>query len=231
MSVDINVIGSHKIRSIPGGEQVELKTFWQDQDAVVIFFRRWGCMLCRLWAKELSEIAPVLKKNNIKLVGIGVENAGSKEFLEGKFFDGELYHVDDISTYHTLGFKRFNVVSIITSLFWKQSREAIAKGRGMGLGGDYKGDWVQTGGALLVEKGGNVIRHFVQTGPGDHLNNKDILKHFNLEAEYKEETMANKVRDNIECNKPSDKLSVKNFLPFEPIHVIWCSRRCKQTKV
>ncbi|KPJ16341.1 Prostamide/prostaglandin F synthase [Papilio machaon] len=131
MSVDINVIGSHKIRSIPGGEQVELKTFWQDQDAVVIFFRRWGCMLCRLWAKELSEIAPVLKKNNIKLVGIGVENAGSKEFLEGKFFDGELYHVDDISTYHTLGFKRFNVVSIITSLFWKQSREAIAKGRGM----------------------------------------------------------------------------------------------------
>ncbi|XP_013145676.1 PREDICTED: prostamide/prostaglandin F synthase-like isoform X2 [Papilio polytes] len=230
MSVDINAIGSHKIRSVPGGEQVELKTFWQDQDAVVIFFRRWGCMLCRLWAKELSEIAPVLKKNNIKLVGIGVENAGSKDFMEGKYFDGELYHVEDISTYNTLGFKRFNVVSIITSLFWKQSREAIAKGRGMGLHSDLIGDSLQNGGCLLIQNGGK-SRHFVQLGPADMLPNVDILEHFNLEAEYKEETMANKVRDNIECNKQRDKPSIKNFLPFEPIHVIWCSRRCKQTKV
>ncbi|XP_068624505.1 prostamide/prostaglandin F synthase-like [Battus philenor] len=201
MSVDINTIGSHKIRSIPGGEEVELKSFWQDQDAAVIFFRRWGCMFCRLWAKELSEIAPVLKKNNIRLVGVGVENAGSKEFLDGKFFDGELYHVEDLSTYQNLGFKRFNVVSIITSLFWKESREAIAKGRGMGLGGDLKGDWVQVGGALLVGKGGKVISHFVQTGPGEHLHNKEILKHFNLEGEYVEETMANKDRENVQCKK------------------------------
>lgn len=44
------------------------------------------------------------------------------------------------------------------------------------LGGDLKGDWVQVGGALVVEKGGNVLRHFVQTGPGQHLPNLEILK-------------------------------------------------------
>ncbi|CAH2061823.1 unnamed protein product, partial [Iphiclides podalirius] len=197
-SMDVNTIGTHKIRSIPGGEVMELKSIWQEQDAVVIFFRRWGCMLCRLWAKELSEIAPVLRKHNIRLVGVGVEGAGSKEFLESKFFDGELYHVEDISTYQKLGFKRFNVVSIITSLFWKQSREAIAKGKGMGLGGDLKGDWTQTGGVVLA-KGGDVTRPFVQTGPGDHMPNLDILKHFNLESEYRQETMANKKRENLEC--------------------------------
>lgn len=35
---------------------------------------------------------------------------------------------------------------------------------------------MQTGGALLVGKGGNLQREFIQTGPGDHLSNLDILK-------------------------------------------------------
>lgn len=35
---------------------------------------------------------------------------------------------------------------------------------------------MQTGGAVLVEKGGKLLRHFVQTGPGDHLSNKEILQ-------------------------------------------------------
>lgn len=200
MTLDLSALGSHKVKSIPSGEPVELKSFWQEQNVAIVFFRRWGCIFCRLWAKELSEIAPVLKKNNIRLVGIGVEEVGSKDFIDGKFFDGNLYYVEDRSTYQALGFKRFNVVSIITSLFWKQSREAISKGRSMGLGGDLKGDWVQTGGLLLVEKGGNLLRHFTQTGPSDHLSNKDILKLFDLENEYNAETMANKKRDDLECN-------------------------------
>ncbi|XP_050358209.1 prostamide/prostaglandin F synthase-like [Nymphalis io] len=200
MTPDIIALGSQKVKSIPGGESVELKTFWQDQNAAIIFFRRWGCLFCRLWAKELGEIAPILKKNNIKLVGVGVEEAGSKDFIDGKFFDEELFCVEDRSTYQMLGFKRFNVVTILTSLLWKQSRDAISKGKSMGLGGDLKGDWVQTGGALFVEKGGKVIRHFVQTGPSEHMPNEDILKLFGLENEYKAETMANKKRDEMECN-------------------------------
>lgn len=37
---------------------------------------------------QLGEIAPVLKKNNIRLVGVGVEEVGAKDFIDGKFFDG-----------------------------------------------------------------------------------------------------------------------------------------------
>ncbi|CAH2098671.1 unnamed protein product [Euphydryas editha] len=233
MTPDVNAIGSQKVKSIPGGESVEMRSFWQDQNVAIFFFRRWGCMFCRLWAKELSEIAPVLKKNNIKLVGIGVEDAGSKEFVDGKFFDGDLYYVEDRSTYQMLGFKRFNIVSLMTSLFWKQSREAIAKGKSMGLGGDLKGDWVQTGGALFVEKGGKVLRHFSQTGPSDHLSNKDILKLFDLENEYKAETMANKKREELECNRRSLKpwRLILRECPLTPIHNIWAERRCKQSQV
>ncbi|RVE49907.1 hypothetical protein evm_005375 [Chilo suppressalis] len=176
----------------------ELKSFWEDQNVAIIFLRRWGCTLARLWAKELGEIAPILQKHNVKLIGIGVEEAGSKEFVDAKYFDGELYYVDNLSTYQSLGFKKFNVISILASLFWKQSRDALSKGRGMGLGGDLKGDWGQTGGALLVEKGGKVLQHFVQTGPGDHLPNLEILKHFGLENEYKAEVTGNKKPEEIE---------------------------------
>uniref|UniRef100_A0A2A4J138 Uncharacterized protein n=1 Tax=Heliothis virescens TaxID=7102 RepID=A0A2A4J138_HELVI len=110
------------------------------------------------------------------MIGVGVEEAGSKEFISGKFFDGELYHVENISTYQTLGFKRFNVVTILTSLFWKQSRDAIFKGRGMGLESDLIGDGLQNGGALFVRKGGKLCFHFVQVGPADRYPNTDILE-------------------------------------------------------
>ncbi|XP_045781129.1 prostamide/prostaglandin F synthase-like isoform X2 [Maniola jurtina] len=176
MSVDLSVIGAHKVKSIPCGEVVEMKSFWQDQDVAIIFFRRWGCIFCRLWAKELGEIAPILKKNNIKLVGIGLETAGSKEFIDGKFFDGDLYYVEDRSTYQTLGFKRFNVVTILTSLLWKQSREAIVKGKSLGLHNDLIGDGLQNGGALLIKESGELLLRYVQDIPADWLTNMEICK-------------------------------------------------------
>lgn len=45
-------------------------------------------MLCRLYAKELSQIVPILKKNDVDIVGIGLEELGGKEFLEGNYFAG-----------------------------------------------------------------------------------------------------------------------------------------------
>ncbi|XP_030041212.1 prostamide/prostaglandin F synthase isoform X2 [Manduca sexta] len=199
MSSDITEIGAQKVKSIANGEVVELKSFWENQNVAIIFFRRWGCMFCRLWAKELGDIKPVLDKHNIKLVGIGVEEAGSKDFVDGKYFDGDLYYVENISTYQLLGFKRFNLVTILTSLFWKQSREAMVKGRAMGLENDLIGDGLQNGGAFIIKEGGKTIYHFVQMAPADYFTGADILKHFGLENEYNPETMANKKPEPAEC--------------------------------
>ncbi|KAL0859830.1 hypothetical protein ABMA27_010170 [Loxostege sticticalis] len=228
-SIDLNAVGAQKVKSLKNGEVKELRSFWKDQNAAIIFFRRWGCIACRLWATELKEIAPVLAKHNIKLVGVGVEKYNSEEFLERKFFAGvryhfqcwldrfyyrkviisltlqiseigALYYVKNLSLYQELGFKRFNRISILISLLWKQTREAITIGRRMGLGGDIRGDGVQTGGALLVGKGGKVLHHFTQTGPAEHMSNYDILKTFGLEHEYKPEMANKKIEDREVCN-------------------------------
>jgi thioredoxin-related protein len=51
-------------------QEKELKSFWENQNVAVIFFRRWGCMFCRLWAKEVS--STLLRRSlNFRLVPIG----------------------------------------------------------------------------------------------------------------------------------------------------------------
>jgi len=67
---------------------VPLKSLWEDQTALIIIFRRWGCLLCRVWAKQISDLYPSLKENNIRLIGIGVDEVGLENFIEGKYFPG-----------------------------------------------------------------------------------------------------------------------------------------------
>lgn len=69
-------------------QMVPMKSLWQDQTALVVFFRRWGCLFCRVWAKELKDLAPALKENNVRLVGIGVDEVGLEDFVKGNYFSG-----------------------------------------------------------------------------------------------------------------------------------------------
>ena len=35
-----------------------------------------------------SALQPILVKNNVRLIGVGLEELGVQEFIDGKFFDG-----------------------------------------------------------------------------------------------------------------------------------------------
>lgn len=65
-----------------------LESLWKEKSCVIIFFRRWGCLFCRQWAKDLGQISNILNNNNIRLIGVGPEELGVEEFRDGKFFDG-----------------------------------------------------------------------------------------------------------------------------------------------
>lgn len=85
----------------------------------------------------------------------------------------------------------------MASLLWSDSRRAIAEARKLQIPGNYAGDGLQTGGALIVGKGGNILFEFKQNGPADHLPNKKILEILGLEKEI--EKLSN---EKVETQKP-----------------------------
>ncbi|ROT73689.1 prostaglandin F synthase [Penaeus vannamei] len=118
-----------------------------------------------------------LAQAGVRLIGIGLEELGVEEFIEGKFFDGELYIDTDKKNYKALNFKNLGVLAMIPALVAKVARDTVRKAKQMGISGDMKGDKMQTGGLLVVSpKGEKVLYEFKQENPADHAENAAILK-------------------------------------------------------
>lgn len=55
---------------------------------MVAGLRRFGCMVCRWIARDLSELRGLLDQHGVRLVGVGPETLGLQEFLDGGYFSG-----------------------------------------------------------------------------------------------------------------------------------------------
>lgn len=76
-------------RPLPAPAQaVELRSLWQEQACVVAGLRRFGCMVCRWIARDLSSLKGLLDQHGVRLVGVGPEALGLQEFLDGGYFAG-----------------------------------------------------------------------------------------------------------------------------------------------
>jgi len=157
-------------------EEVAFETLWQDQTCVITFLRRFGWVFCRLGARELSDIKPVLDENNVRLIGVGLEELGVEEFIAGNYFEGDLFIDAKKKSFEDMGFKRFGILGAIPELVKRISREANARATAKNITGNLAGDGMQTGGTLVVKKGGEVLYMFKQTSFADHAPNEDILK-------------------------------------------------------
>jgi prostamide/prostaglandin F2alpha synthase len=83
--------------------------------------------LCRYGAQEISQLKPRLDASNVKLVGIGLEELGVEEFVQGGYFKGDLYIDLKKETYKKLGFRRLNAFSMIPALLGKKTRQTISE--------------------------------------------------------------------------------------------------------
>ncbi|XP_062842668.1 prostamide/prostaglandin F synthase [Trichomycterus rosablanca] len=183
MSVNLDKISSNLLKSSTSGEQVELSSLWKDQMTVFFFLRRFGCQICRWAAVELSKLERDLKANGVALVGIGPEETGVKEFQEGGFFKGDIYIDEKKQCYKDLGFKRYNALNVIPAAMGKKVRDIASKASEQGIQGNFTGDLLQSGGMLIVAKGGErVLLHFIQDTPGDLVPLEDITKALGISA-------------------------------------------------
>ncbi|XP_013008450.1 prostamide/prostaglandin F synthase [Cavia porcellus] len=183
-AVDLARVGACVVKHAVTGELVELRSLWQEQACVVAGLRRFGCMVCRWIARDLSELRGLLDQHGVRLVGVGPETLGLQEFLDGGYFSGELYLDESKQLYKELGFKRYNSLSILPAALGKPVREVAAKAKAVGIQGNLSGDLLQSGGLLVVNKGGDrVMLHFIQKSPGDYVPRERILHALGISAE------------------------------------------------
>ncbi|XP_047646331.1 prostamide/prostaglandin F synthase isoform X3 [Phacochoerus africanus] len=137
-TVDLARVGACVLKHAVTGEVVELRSLWQEQACVVAGLRRFGCMVCRWIARDLSSLKGLLDQHGVRLVGVGPEALGLQEFLDGGYFAGDLYLDESKQFYKELGFKRYSSLSILPAALGKPVRDVAAKvcaGQGhVGLG-------------------------------------------------------------------------------------------------
>lgn len=187
-NVDLVKLGGLLVKNALTGETIELQSLWRDSATVLFFLRRFGCQICRWTAKEVSKLQESFSENQIRLIGIGPESAGLQEFVDGKYFTGELYLDESKQSYKELGFKRYNALSVVPAALGKKVRDIVTKANADGVQGNFSGDLLQSGGMLIISKGGEkVLLHFVQDSPGDHVPLETIVKALGISANVTEE--------------------------------------------
>ncbi|XP_063797997.1 prostamide/prostaglandin F synthase [Pseudophryne corroboree] len=186
-NVDLAKLGAVLVKNALTGEAVELKSLWKDNASVLFFLRRFGCQVCRWTAKEVSKLKESFDANQIRLIGIGPENVGLQEFVDAGYFAGELYLDESKQSYKELGFKRYNALSLVPAALGKKVRDVVTKANADGVQGNFTGDLLQSGGMLIVSKGGEkVILHFIQDSPGDHVPLETIITTLGITADVTE---------------------------------------------
>ena len=64
---------------------------------------------------------------SVNLIGVKNESVGVEEFIERKFFAGDLFIDNKREVYKKLGFKRMGMMSLPKAVFSKKSRIAVAQ--------------------------------------------------------------------------------------------------------
>lgn len=136
----------------------------------------------------MSAIKPQLDANNVRLVGVGLEELGLEDFQRGEYFNGDLYIDMKKQCYKSLGFRRMNIFNVFPAIFSKASRSAMSKAKEDKIDGDFKGDGFQNGGTLVIGAGGKVLLNFKQQEPSDHVSPNEVLKVLGIQetVEYPE---------------------------------------------
>lgn len=178
---DLDRLGSHALIRVPGFEEIHLRDLYRDQTVVIQFIRRFNCLVCRQNAIEFSQIVPLLQSQGVRPILICFGKAGLDEFLQGNFFNGEVFVDAKKEQLTAHGFKNYNLLQLWWTTGWdgvKECRKKTTVGRPV-TKADHEG--FQCGGTLIVERGGEgIIMSQKQERLGDYVNNTRILRSLDI---------------------------------------------------
>jgi len=144
------------------------------------FLRRFGCILCREGASDLTSLKPLLDekygKGVVDWIGIGLERLGYDEFKKGDYFKGKLYLDESRELYKALGFVELGKVESAAKLLTGGTLQKVSESKSKGFEGDLKGNKTQLGGVLVMSPTGEVLYYFRQENFGDEPMKEEVLK-------------------------------------------------------
>eukprot|EP01132_Coremiostelium_polycephalum_P002223 gene2223-2740_t len=132
------------------GNMVPVTSLWENKRSVVVIFRRFGCLICRIQAMDLSSIKPRLDSMGINLIGIGFESLGLNEFIQGGFFNGEIYIDKTRAVYRALNIKRMGFWESAIGLADSKFSTYRNRAKQMNIPSNFRGDGLQLGATLVV---------------------------------------------------------------------------------
>ena len=115
-------------------------------------------------------------QNSLKHVAIGLAKLDYEEFVQEDYFkEGKIFIDESKETYNALNFQRKGATSffgLLNPKMYLKGIEASAKG----ISGNLRGDGLQLGGTIIVDKQGNIVYKHVQSSYSDQPSMDDILK-------------------------------------------------------
>ena len=113
-------------------------------------------------AANFSALKPEFDKRGVRLVGIGVEKLGYDEFVQGRFFTGELFIDEEKAAYKALACQA-NTWRNLWGLFDGEIMRLFKITKKKGFENNLKGDTNQLGGTFVFAAGGNTMYGHYQT--------------------------------------------------------------------
>ncbi|KAJ9074269.1 hypothetical protein DSO57_1007961 [Entomophthora muscae] len=158
------------------GETVVITDLWKEHTVILKVLRRFGCPLCRYESRLLSNLKPEFDRLNVRLVGIGFEEVGLQEFLDGKYWEWELFLDTERTVHRALGLTKMSIIAGLADLLTAASRAAVSAANKLGISGDFNGDGFQLGGTYVIGAGSaGLLYEYKQTGAAEYPSMKSIF--------------------------------------------------------
>eukprot|EP00747_Dinoflagellata_sp_TGD_P193352 gnl/TRDRNA2_/TRDRNA2_59394_c0_seq1.p2 gnl/TRDRNA2_/TRDRNA2_59394_c0~~gnl/TRDRNA2_/TRDRNA2_59394_c0_seq1.p2 ORF type:complete len:153 (+),score=32.13 gnl/TRDRNA2_/TRDRNA2_59394_c0_seq1:247-705(+) len=124
-------------------------------------------------AQEISSLKPKLDELGARLVLIGYEEEGAQEFIDGKFWDGDLLIDAPHAAFKALGTQSAGLWTLAKPSVVKELMRANREGVPTNFNGGTKDPTL--GGTYIVNNGNLVYEYQHQTF-GDHATGEEVLQ-------------------------------------------------------
>lgn len=173
-NLDVNKLGQQKVLN-EKGESLALSSLWQDQTAILIFLRHFGCITCRAHAQEVWEKRSEYQKAGAKIyfIGNGAPYFIGKFKKELKIFEAPVFTDPTLKAFDQAGFKR-GLLATLNPTSLKNSVSLLAQGHRQGTTGGDAGDLWQLGGVVVIKPDGALLYHYISEAAGDYPPEKDL---------------------------------------------------------